>query len=45
MAIPGTDRWEILVSALCHVNQSNEQYIGFIQGCISIKLHHPGRPY
>ena len=36
--IPGMDRWEILIPALIFsVNQSNEQYITLIQGCIRIK--------
>ena len=40
--IPGIDRWEILIPALiCNVNQSNEQCITLIQGCINIKSQHP----
>ena len=42
--VPGMDRWEILILALiCNVNQSNEQYITLIQGCIRIKSQHPIR--
>ena len=41
-AIPGMDELEILIPALiCHVNQSNGQYVTSIQGCISIKSQHP----
>ena len=44
VTIPGMGRWEILIPALiCNVNQSNEQYITLIQGCISIKSQHPLR--
>ena len=39
---PEMDRWEILIPALiCNVNQSNEQYITFVQCCIGIKSQHP----
>ena len=38
--IPGMDRWEILIPILiCNVNQSNEQYITLIKGCIGMKSH------
>ena len=41
---PGMDRWEILIPALtCNDNQSNEQYITLIQGCMTIKSQHPIR--
>ena len=38
---PRNGRWEILIPALkSHVNQSNEYYITFIEGCLRIKLQH-----